>query len=98
VSLFLRRLAAEVADGAPTLVWSDRFDPEHGEMSLGQARFDSLALDQARYLHPALRQVPTVLEATNSGRPTKRTTVRGVSYLKATLTRSRMTSRRPRRP
>jgi hypothetical protein len=68
VSLSLRRLAAEVADGAPTLVWSDRFDPEHGEMSLGQARFDSLALGQARYLHRALRQVPTLLEATNSGR------------------------------
>jgi hypothetical protein len=66
VSLFLRRLAAEIPDGEPTLFWSDSVDPERGETTRGQTSFDPLALDKARYLHRALRQARTLLQSTSS--------------------------------
>jgi hypothetical protein len=67
-SLYLRRLAAEVADGAPALMRADSFDPEGGETNLGQTTFDPLALDKALYLHRALKHARELLKATGGGR------------------------------
>ena len=64
-SLHLRRLAAEVADGAPALMRASDFDPEAGQTNLGQTTFDALALDKAVYLHRALRHARRLLDATN---------------------------------
>jgi hypothetical protein len=65
-SLSLRRLAAEVADGAPALMRADKFAPERGETNLGQTTIDPLALDKALYLHRALRHARELLRATDS--------------------------------
>jgi hypothetical protein len=64
-SLFLRRLAAEVPDGAPALMRADRLDPSSGKLEIGQATFDPLALDKALYLHRALRLTQPLLAATD---------------------------------
>jgi hypothetical protein len=66
-SLYLRRLAAEVADGAPALMRADDFDPERGETNFGRTTFDPLALDKALYLHRALRHARELLKATGGG-------------------------------
>lgn len=63
-SLYLRRLAAEVADGAPALMHAESFDPDAGETSFGQTTFDPLALDKALYLHRALRRSRQLLADT----------------------------------
>jgi hypothetical protein len=63
-SLFLRRLAAEVADGVPALMRADQLDPSTGKIEIGQATFEQLALDKAIYLHRALRLARPLLQAT----------------------------------
>lgn len=64
-SLYLRRLTAEVADGAPALMQAGSFDPEAGETTLGETTFDPLALPEALYLHRALRHARQLLADTN---------------------------------
>jgi hypothetical protein len=64
-SLYLRQLAAEVSDGAPALMRTDGFDPDHGETNLGRTTFDPLALDKALYLHRALRHARRLLDVTD---------------------------------
>ncbi len=66
-SVYLRRLAAEVADGAPALMRADSFAPDRGETNLGRTTFDPLALDKALYLHRALRHARELLRATEPG-------------------------------
>lgn len=65
-SLFLRRLAAEIPDGAPALMRADRLDLSTGKLEIGQATFDPLALDKAVYLHRALRLAQPLLKATDA--------------------------------
>ncbi|MEX2375854.1 MAG: hypothetical protein WD942_09780 [Dehalococcoidia bacterium] len=70
-SRWLRRLAAEVPDGAPMLMRADQLDPRTEKIEIGQATFESLALDSAVYLHRALRRARQLL-ALSPGRDPER--------------------------
>jgi len=64
-ALYLRRLAAEVPDGAPALMRADQLDPTSGELNLGKISLDPLALDSAVVLHRALRHSQALLAETS---------------------------------
>jgi hypothetical protein len=64
-ALYLRRLAAEVPDGAPALMRADELDPASGKLSLGKISLDPLALDSAVVLHRALRHSQALLAETS---------------------------------
>jgi hypothetical protein len=64
-ALYLRRLAAEVPDGAAALMRADQLDPASGTLNLGKISVDPLALDSAVVLHRALRHSQALLVETN---------------------------------